>query len=144
MEETITIRTAHYGDIDDVLRLWVEACVEPSATDDAGGVKRLLDADPDSLLLAVIGDEIVGSVIAVFDGWRGNLYRLAVHPTWRRRGIAQRLITGGELHLRSLGARRVTALVLAQREAAVGLWQSAGYKPDPRVQRSAKNLTEDA
>jgi ribosomal protein S18 acetylase RimI-like enzyme len=43
------------------------------------------------LLVAEIDDKIVGSIIATFDGWRGIIYRLAVHPNVRRQGIARRL-----------------------------------------------------
>jgi hypothetical protein len=33
-----------------------------------------------SLLVATIDNQIVGSVIGGWDGWRGNIYRLAVTP----------------------------------------------------------------
>ncbi|HEX5371017.1 MAG TPA: GNAT family N-acetyltransferase [Dehalococcoidia bacterium] len=34
---------------------------------------------------------VVGTFIVTFDGWRGNMYRLAVLPSLHRRGIARRL-----------------------------------------------------
>jgi hypothetical protein len=48
-------------------------------------VRRRIDPDPDSLLLAKIGGEVVGVVRSPdWDGWRCRLYRLAVAHDRRR------------------------------------------------------------
>ncbi|MGO9498921.1 MAG: GNAT family N-acetyltransferase [Solirubrobacteraceae bacterium] len=47
--------------------------------------------------------ELVGALIAGWDGWRGNMYRLAVGPDHRRRGVARRSLDAGEEHLRGSG-----------------------------------------
>ncbi len=39
---------------------------------------------------------IVATLIAAWDGWRGNMYRLAVAPELRREGIARTLVEAGE------------------------------------------------
>lgn len=75
-----------------------------------------------------------------WDGWRGNMYRLAVLPALRRQGIARRLVQAGHDHLRSLGARRVAALVAHLEEDAVGVWLDAGYRRDEQIGRFVRNL----
>ena len=82
----------------------------------------------------------MGALIAGWDGWRGNMYRLAVHPDHRRRGVGRRLLDAGEEHLRGLGARRVTALVAHGDEVAGAFWDSAGYPVDPVIGRRVRNL----
>jgi ribosomal protein S18 acetylase RimI-like enzyme len=71
---------------------------------------------------------IVGTLIAGWDGWRGSFYRLAVHPDWRRRGLATALVRAGEERLEALGAVRLTAIVAVGETAALGLWESAGFR----------------
>ena len=39
---------------------------------------------------------IVGALIAAWDGWRGNMYRLAVDKGHRREGIGLALTRAGE------------------------------------------------
>jgi ribosomal protein S18 acetylase RimI-like enzyme len=81
-------------------------------------VRALCVHDPEALIAAESEDEIVGSVIAGFDGWRGNLYRLAVHPKLRRQGLARALVAEAEGRLAARGAKRITALVVAEHSDA--------------------------
>lgn len=136
----LTIRAAQRADIPAVLDLWRQAAAFRSATDDERGLDALLDRDHRSLLVAESGGEIAGAVIAAWDGWRGNLYRLAVLASHRRRGVARELVAAGERHLRSQGARRISALAVEAESGASGFWESAGYERDHGVGRFVKNL----
>ena len=137
------VRPAGPGDIAAVLALWERARSAAASTPDTPEtVARLLDTGPGSLLVAERGPEpaIVGALIAAWDGWRGNMYRLAVDPAHRRTGIALALVRAGERHLAALGARRVTALVAHDEPDAVGLWAAAGYARDADIARFVRNL----
>jgi ribosomal protein S18 acetylase RimI-like enzyme len=130
----ITLRTGTRGDIDAVLAFWLEATAEPSTTDDARGLEGLLERSPGALILAVDGDAIVGTIVAGWDGWRGALYRLAVLPSHRRRGIATTLVAEAEQALRDQGARRMHLIASrAGGETAESFWISARYEPTDQV-----------
>jgi ribosomal protein S18 acetylase RimI-like enzyme len=83
---------------------------------------------------------VVGTLIATWDGWRGNMYRLVVDPRVRRQGVARALVVAGERRLARAGCRRVTALVTGSHEHAVGFWAAAGYDLDPAMTRRVKML----
>ena len=136
------VRTAQLDDASAVLELWSLARSEHATTTDrVGDIERLISETPSALFVAEAdGGEIVGALLAGWDGWRGNMYRLAVHPGHRRRGIAQQLLHVGEEHLRRLGARRVTALVAHDDDVAVAFWDSAGYPVDRAIGRRVRNL----
>jgi ribosomal protein S18 acetylase RimI-like enzyme len=133
-------RTATAKDLPAVLELWSEARSEHAETPDTPeSLNRLLEADPEALLVAEDG-AVVGALIAAFDGWRGNMYRLAVAPTHRRRGIAQALVEHGERRLKARGAPKTTALVGRGDEQAEALWRAAGYKDDAGIGRWVRSL----
>ena len=135
------VRAATAADIDGVLAVWAEARSGAARTpDDPQVVERLLERDPGALLVAESGGQIVGALIAGWDGWRGNVYRLAVLPSHRRQGIARQLVDAGHDRLRDQGARRVTALVGGEEGAAHGLWRAVGYQRDEFVHRFVRNL----
>ncbi|MEH1125998.1 GNAT family N-acetyltransferase [Micromonospora sp. CPCC 206061] len=134
----VTVRAATQADVDAVLAFWRVGAEGTSISDDPDGVAALIARDPEALLLAEAGGQIVGTVIAGWDGWRAHLYRLAVHPHHRRRGIGTALLEAAERRLLALGARRLDAMVLDRNELAHHAWQAAGYRRDPEWTRWIK------
>lgn len=136
-----TIRSASKHDAERVLLLWNAAGSAETVTDTRDGVFGLLDADPAGLLIAESdGGEIVGSLIAAWDGWRGSFYRLAVHPARRRQGIATALLREGERRLLGLGAARFTAIVAGDDRDAMAFWATTGYEQQESRARFVRNV----
>src|SRR5919202_5857534 len=101
---TIELRACRPEDVDAVLALWQRAEAVPRPTDRPDALLRRLERDPQLFVLAWDGDRLVGSLMGGWDGWRGQVYRLAVDPAYRRRGIARRLFEAVEAPPRGLGA----------------------------------------
>ncbi len=141
MGETFEVRLCERDDVAAVLDLWADARSGHASTPDRpDDVERLIADSPAALLVAEQGGEIVGALIAAWDGWRGNMYRLAVRDGHRREGIGLALARAGEDRLQRRGARRVTALVAFDDEIASGFWDSAGYPLDREIGRRVRNL----
>ncbi|MGW6011848.1 GNAT family N-acetyltransferase [Streptomyces sp. NPDC055210] len=138
----LRIRAAVPDDLDAVLAFWRAAAEGTSISDDRDGVERLVVRDPEALILAERDGELVGTVIAGFDGWRCHLYRLAVDPARRRQGIGSALLAAAEERFVRLGGRRGDAMVLARNETAHHAWRAAGYAPEEHWRRWVKPLVE--
>ncbi|MFF5982502.1 GNAT family N-acetyltransferase [Streptomyces olindensis] len=138
----LRIRAATPEDLDTVLAFWKVAAEGTSISDDRAGVERLVERDPEALLLAERAGELAGTVIAGFDGWRCHLYRLAVHPDRRRQGVASALLAAAEERFVRLGGRRADAVVLTRNETARHAWGAAGYAPQEQWRRWVKPLTD--
>jgi len=137
------IRAATRTDREAALAFWRLAS-DPSPTDSMEALTLLLDHAPGALLIATSSDELVGTLIAAWDGWRGSLYRLAVHPEHRRSGIATALVDAGEERLRQLGAVRLTAIVIDGDATAAALWQAVGYERQAKRARFVRLLDADS
>ncbi len=135
-----SIRSARDNDIDAVLALWALADTLPSVTDNAESLRRLLAFDGSAVLVADTGDEVVGSLILGWNGWRGSFYRLAVAPEHRRLGLATALVREGERRLRERGAVRLDAIVAADQATAMSFWRAAGYQHQNERSRFVRNV----
>ncbi|WP_034593126.1 GNAT family N-acetyltransferase [Hamadaea tsunoensis] len=134
------LRPAGVHEVEAVLEFWRYAAEGTDRDDRPEAVAALIARDPDALILAVDNGQIVGSLIAGWDGWRASLYRFAVDPARRRQGIGSRLVAAAEQRLASLGARRADAMVLNANEQGHLAWSAAGYTRETNNARWVKRL----
>ena len=123
----IEIRTATVADTAGVLELWRTAGSVATVTDDQDAVRVLMVRDPEALLVAEENGHIVGTVIGGWNGWRGEVDRLAVAPTHRRQGLGTRLLDAAMSSLHDRGARRVACIVVADDGDARGFWDASRF-----------------
>ena len=136
------LRRANPKDVDAILSLWRMAEATESITDTADDIRRISAMEHVAFILAISDDWVVGSIIAAFDGWRGNMYRLATHPDHRRKGMARALVGEAEKVFDGWGVRRITALVEKDHPWAVQFWQAVGYTLDERMSRYVRNIPQ--
>lgn len=136
----MNLRQAIPADADAILALWKDSETTRSVTDTADEIRRISTGEYVAFILATEDENIIGSVIATFDGWRGNMYRLATHPLHRRKGIARALVSEAERIFAKWGVKRITALVERDHGWAVDFWEAAGYVADVRMSRYVRNL----
>ncbi len=67
------------------------------------------------------------------------MYRIAVHPDYRRRGIGRALVKAGEKRLAKQGVKRITALVEEKYPWTTAFWSAVGYEIEPGIIRFFHN-----
>ena len=135
-----SLRNGRVDDVEAVLNFWRRAEASPSSTESAEDVHGLLERDPEALIVAEVDGEIVGTLVAGWDGWRATFYRVAVDPAHRRHGLATALVRAGEGRFRALGAKRLNAIAESHKAGAMAFWASAGYELQTSRSRFVKNL----
>jgi ribosomal protein S18 acetylase RimI-like enzyme len=135
------LRSATIDDVDGLLAMWQEAAENTGRpTDTRQAVTALLSRDPEALILAEQDGVLIGSVIAGWDGWRCHLYRLAVRPGMRRKGVASALLGAAEDRFKRVGASRADAMVLGDNDLGQNLWRASGYRKQDDWRRWVKTL----
>lgn len=121
------IREFDRGDEEAVVSLW-EACeLTRPWNDPCLDIERKLAHSPELFLVAVIDGVVVGSVMAGFDGHRGWINYLAVHPGQRRQGRGRSLMDAAEERLTALGCPKINLQVREGNQAACAFYEGIGY-----------------
>lgn len=141
----IAIRAARLDECEAILQLWRDAQTLPTVTDNLTSVRRVVaDHNPNAtLLIAEVAGERAGTVIAGWDGWRGTLYRLAVLPQHRRRGVARALVAAAVAWHEGKGAQRIVTFTHLDEPQAIAFWRSLrdmGFEETDGDARFVRNL----
>ena len=126
----IEIRTLTIKDYEAMVELWKRASLpfKPRGRDGKRMIERQIRAFQKFFIGAFHEDKLVGVVIGSHDGrMKGWINRLAVDPAYRRRGIAQQLISHVEEALEKRGAAIFCVLIETPNEESVKLFQKMGY-----------------
>lgn len=128
------IRSYQPCDASAVVALWtrVFGYTEPQ-NEPGGALRRKLAIDDGLLFVAELGGEVVGTVMAGYDGHRGWIYSLAVSPESRRRGIGLALVRHVERELERRGCPKINLQILASNAATVAFYEKLGYSVEQRV-----------
>lgn len=137
---SLQMRTFAWPDYDAVKALWAETGLTLRAADAPEELARMLERNPDLFLVALHGERIVATLLGGWDGRRGWLYHLAVAPTARRQGIAQRLVAAMESLMAAKGATEVFGIVYSDNVASLALGEHMGYAVHPEMRVVGKRI----
>ena len=123
-----SIRAFALRDTESVIALWQANGLTRSWNNPHLDIQRKLTVQPELFLVAADGDDIVGTVMAGYDGHRGWMYYLASDPTRRREGIARLLVSAAEDALLELGCPKVQLMVRPGNDAVLDFYGALGYE----------------
>lgn len=117
-----------------IIALWRDIFSdEPVWNDPDLTIDRKQSVQAELFLVACSEAEVIGTVLAGFDGVRGWVHRLAVHADHRRQGIAAALMARAEAGLKAIGCPKLNLQVRASNEQVVQFYKSLGYQVEARI-----------
>ncbi len=123
------IREMIIQDYEAVCQLWESTkTIELTKSDELIEIKRMLERNPNTCLVGEEGGRIIGVVLGGFDGRRGFVHHLAIHPEIQRKGYGIRLFHELERRFIEMGVVKVHLFVNTNNLQAVGFYEKVGYK----------------
>jgi ribosomal protein S18 acetylase RimI-like enzyme len=127
---TFSIRPFRIQDEAALIALWEAAGLTRPWNDPHRDIARKLAVQPELFLVAELDGELVGSVMAGYDGHRGWVNYLVVAVARRRRGYARALMTEAETQLRAAGCPKLNLQVREGNQDALEFYARIGYGQD--------------
>lgn len=129
-EPAFLIRTFRFPeDVAAARWLWENSApgVHLGRSDEPEEIARKLQRDPELFLVAESDGKLIGTVIGGYDGRRGLIYHLTVHPDYRGRGVGSALMDEVERRLAKLGCLKSYLLVMPGAEEVHAFYQKRGW-----------------
>lgn len=127
------IRTFKEADTERVVSLWEQCSLTVPWNNPRKDIKRKLDVQPDLFIVGEKDGSIIGSVMGGYDGHRGWLYYLAVHPDWQQQKIGTLLVNEAESRIKKCGCAKINLMVRTGNEKVMAFYRSLGYEVDEVV-----------
>jgi ribosomal protein S18 acetylase RimI-like enzyme len=130
---TPVLRQYRPGDREALVWLWSLCGLIRPWNDPYRDIDRKLAWDAPNLMVLEDAGELIGSVMVGYEGHRGWVNYLAVHPGHQRQGLGRLLMDEAERRLRELGCAKVNLQIRTSNEAAAEFYRRIGYAVDDVV-----------
>lgn len=127
------IRTFRETDTEGVVSLWDQCSLTVPWNDPRKDIKRKLDVQPDLFIVCEEDTRIIGSLMGGYDGHRGWLYYLAVHPDWWQQKIGTLLVKEIEGRITEYGCPKINLMVRTGNRKVLAFYGTLGYEVDEVV-----------
>lgn len=136
------IRIFREQDSQDIIRLWKLCELVVPWNNPQIDINRKTKDSPELFFIGELGGNIIASCMAGYDGHRGWIYYLAVHPDHRRNSYAHTIMSYAEKSLRNIGCPKIDLMIRNTNSDVIAFYKQIGYNADPVVVMS-KRLIED-
>lgn len=137
------IRPFQIRDEELVVQLWIDCGLVVPWNDPHRDIQRKLQVQPEMFLVACLEDQIIGTVMAGYDGHRGWINFLAVHPQHQRTGLATRMMDEAEALLRAAGCPKINLQVRSTNAGVIEFYKRMGFTVDDVVSLGKRLETDD-
>ena len=128
------IRPYTYTDEPNVVKLWRVVFPDaPVRNDPATDIRIKLSEQSELFFVAEVDGHIVGTAMSGFDGHRGWVYYVAVHPHHRRKGIGSALMRHVEEALQAVGCPKLNLQIRSTNAEVKAFYESLGYFVEDRI-----------
>lgn len=124
------IRKMEMDDYDEVYRLWISTpgMGLNDLDDSREGIEKYLSRNPNTCLVAVQENHIVGIILSGHDGRRGYIYHTAVAGEFRKQGIGSALAEAALKALKAEGIHKTALVVFSGNENGNHFWEKLGFE----------------
>ena len=105
-------------------------------------IARKMKIQPELFLVGLLENRLIASVMGGYEGHRGWINYLAVHPDFRGQGFAQQIMDSVEFALREMGCPKINLQIRTGNDNVISFYQKLGFSGD-RAVSMGKRLEDD-
>ena len=112
---------------DEVVELWRRAGIEMVSSDTIDEVTRVLNRNPDLILIGKVEEKVIAVVIGTFDGRRGYVHHLAVDPNYQKMGFGKTIMDALIEQFRKMNIHKVHLFIEKSNKSVVKFYKNIGW-----------------
>ncbi len=126
-----------------VIALWRACGLVVPHNDPHKDIARKLAVNPEWFLIGKLDGEVIASCMVGYEGHRGWINYLAVHPEHQRQGYARKLLEEAERILKAIGCPKLNLQIRGTNAAAAAFYERLGYTNDRTLSFGKRLISDD-
>lgn len=124
----MNIRNMGIEDYCEVYKLWQECGISLGKSDSEDEIQKFISMNPETSLVGTIDNKIIGCVLGGYDGRRGLIHHLAVHPDYQGNDYGTILMECLENKFKEKGVVKISFWVQNSNIGVVDFYEKLGYE----------------
>ncbi len=141
-KSSLLIRPFKMNDKFEVVNLWEKCKLCVPWNDPYKDIARKMKVSPELFLVGIVDESIVASVMGGYDGHRGWINYLAVHPKYQKNGFGIIILESLENKLKLIGCPKINLQIRCGNNKLVSFYKKFGFIDD-KVISMGKRLEKD-
>lgn len=141
-ENPLFIRPFQTEDEASVVSLWQLCELTVPWNNPYKDIARKLKVQPELFLVGMLDSLLIATVMGGYDGHRGWINYLAVHPDFQGQGYAQQVMENVESEFRKRGCPKINLQIRSGNARVMAFYQKLGFTDDQALSMG-KRLEED-
>ena len=141
-ESSLLIRPFQREDEDALVELWEICELTVPWNNPHKDIARKLQVQPELFLVGILDNSLIATVMGGYEGHRGWINYLAVHPDFQGKGYGQEIMNSIETLLREMGCPKINLQIRRENSKIVSFYQKLGFNYD-HVVSMGKRLEAD-
>ena len=139
----LNLRLMTKFDFNAVRLVWKESGIELSFSDSDNELHCMLERNPRYCFVLENGNNIIGGVLGGFDGRRGWIHHLAIHPDYQQKGYGKMLLDKLISVFEEDKIVKLKLEILESNKEVINFYKHLGWDMRPELTTMSLNLPRD-
>ena len=141
-QKQMLVRPYRTDDEESLVSLWQVCELTVPWNNPHKDIARKLQVQPELFLVGILDSRLIATVMGGYDGHRGWINYLAVHPDFQGNGYGQEIMNSVETGLREMGCPKINLQIRTGNNKIASFYQKLGFTND-HVVSMGKRLEAD-
>ncbi len=132
-QKQMLVRPYRTDDEESLVSLWQVCELTVPWNNPHKDIARKLQVQPELFLVGILDSRLIATVMGGYDGHRGWINYLAVHPDFQGNGYGQEIMNSVETALREIGCPKINLQIRTGNDKIAYFYQKLGFTNDPVV-----------
>ena len=141
-QKQMLVRPYRTDDEESLVSLWQVCELTVPWNNPHKDIARKLQVQPELFLVGILDSSLIATVMGGYEGHRGWINYLAVHPDFQGKGYGQEIMNSVETGLREMGCPKINLQIRRGNDKVASFYQKLGFTYD-HVVSMGKRLEAD-